>query len=177
MSGASQLEPRAKSIQLGKVIFGLSLVLPYIWSYPSSETFYSLMVYAPFWVFAQQGGIFVGGPTPLALIMFQFWLPYVLIGYQAERYAKGKCSSDKSYLLSVGILTIVAILFVIPLSINPTGFMNGEDVYQICIPIPIVPILALLSYRLLRPTTIEVPWTEESEQVESVHDEESVWAD
>ena len=164
-------------MRLAKVIFGLSLVLPYIWSYPSSESFYTFMMYAPFWVLAEQSTYLVGGPTPLALIMFQFWLPYVLIGYQARRYANGRLSSEKSYLLSIVILTIVAILFAITISIRPAGFDNGVDIYQIAIPIPIIPVLALLSYRLLSPTKIEVPWTEESEPVDSTPDEESVWAD
>ncbi|MHA1615685.1 MAG: hypothetical protein ACTSYJ_12635 [Candidatus Thorarchaeota archaeon] len=177
MSGADQFEPRVESLRIAKVILSLSLLLPYIWSYPSSESFYSFMIYAPFWVLAQQGTLLVGGPSPMALIMFQFWLPYVLIGYQATRYANGRCSSESSYLLSIVLLTIVAILFVIPISINPSGFMNGEDIYQIAIPIPIIPILALLSVRQLSPTQIEVPWTEESEPVDAVPDEESVWND
>jgi len=177
MSGSSQLEPRAKSIQIGKVIFGLSLVLPYIWSYPSSESFYGFMMYAPFWVLAEQSSILVGGPTPLALIMFQFWLPYVLIGYQTTRYANGKCSSDKSYFLSIILLTIAALFFIIPYYTYPSGYNGVDYIYQIMIPIPIIPILALLSYRLLSPTKIDVPWTEASEPVESIPDEESVWTD
>jgi hypothetical protein len=177
LSGAHQFEPRKESLRISKWIFGLSLVLPYIWSYPSSESFYTFLIYAPFWVLGEQNTVLFGGPTPMALIMFQFWLPYVLIGYQARRYANGKCSSDKSYLLSIVILTIVAIFFTFTMSIRPTGFDNGVDIYQIAIPIPVIPILALLSYRLLSPTKIEVPWTEETEPVAPTPDEESVWTD
>lgn len=177
MSGAYQLEPRAESVRIGKIIFALSLLLPYIWSYPSSESFYTFMMYAPFWVLAEQSSILLGGPTLLGLIMFQFWLPYVLIGYQATRYANGKCSSDRSYFLSIIILTIVAIFFIIPYYTYSSGSDGVEYIYNIMIPIPIIPILALLSYRLLSPTKIDVPWTEESEPIESIPDEESVWAD
>jgi len=177
LSGGPQLEPREKSLRIAKVIFGLSLLLPYIWSYPSSESYYTFLMYAPFWVLGEQHSILIGGPTPLALIMFQFWLPYVLIGYQATRYANGKCSSGKSYFLSIIILTTVAILFAISISMNPSGFDGGEYTYQIAMPIPIIPILALLSYRLLSPTKIEVPWNEESEPINSTPDEESVWSD
>ena len=49
--------------------------------------------------------------------------------------------------------------------------------YTPYIPIPIFSILAAVSYRLLKPTRVESPWTEESEKVESVSEEESVWAD
>ncbi len=179
MSRADQFEPRVKSIQIGKIIFGLSFVLPYLVYYASPETFDAIMIYAPFWVFQQRGSLVFGGPTPMALIMFQFWLPYVLIGYQASRYAKGRFSSERSYVLSIIILTAFALLMVIPLSFMPSGFMNDEDIYVPYIPIPIIPILAVLSIRLLRPTRIEVPWTEESEQVESIPDKESesVWKD
>ena len=59
----------------------------------------------------------------------------------------------------------------------PSGFDGVDYIYQIMIPIPIIPILAMLSYRLLSPTKIDVPWTEDSETVESIPDEESVWTD
>ncbi len=177
MSGAGQFEPREKSVKIGKLIFGLSFVLPYLIYYASPETFDSMLIYAPFWVLQRRGNLVVGGPTPMALIMFQFWLPYVLIGYQARKYASGRCSSERSYLLSIILLTAVAILMALPLSMMPSGFMNGEDIYTPYIPIPIISILAVVSIRLLRPTKIEVPWTEESEPVDSIPDEESVWPD
>ena len=173
MSGANQFEPRVKSIQIGKIILGLSFVLPYLVYYASPETFDSIMIYAPFWVLLRRGDIVVGGPTPMALLMFQFWLPYVLIGYQAYRYASGRLSSERSYFLSILLLTAFALLIALPLSLMPSGFMNNEDIYVPYIPIPIMPVLALLSVRLLRPTKIEVPWTEELDTSEPESDTES----
>jgi len=98
----------------------------------------------------------------MALVMFQFWLPYVLIGYQAYRYANGRFSSERSYLRSVIILTLVAILLMLPMLFIPIGSMADDvPIYSLILPIPIIPVLALLSVRLLRPTKIEVPWSEE----------------
>ncbi len=62
----------------------------------------------------------------------------------------------------------------LPMLFIPIGSM-GDDIpiYSLILPIPIIPILALLSIRLLRPTRIAVPWTEEPESVDSIPDEES----
>lgn len=160
MSGAGQFEPREKSITIGKVIFGLSFVLPYLVYYASPETFDTIMIYAPFWVLQQRGNLVVGGPSPMALIMFQFWIPYVLIGYQARRYADGRCSSERSYILSVMLITTFAILMALPLSFMPSGSLGYGDIYVPYIPIPIIPVLALVSTRALRPIKVEVPWSE-----------------
>ena len=178
LSTGYQFEPRAKSVTIAKIILALSFLLPYLFDYRSPETFDSLMIYAPIWVLQRRGNLVVAGLTPMALVMFQFWLPYVLIGYQAYRYANGRFSSERSYLRSVIILTFVAILLMLPMLFNPIGSLEDNvPIYSLILPIPIIPVLALLSVRLLRPTKIEVPWTEESESVESILDEESVWPD
>lgn len=178
MSAGYQFEPRAKSVTIAKVILALSFLSPYLFDYRSPETFDSLMIYAPIWVLQRRGNLVVGGLTPMALIMFQFWLPYVLIGYQAYKYANGRCSSERSYLRNILLLTLVAILLMLPMLFIPIGSMDDNvPIYSLILPIPIIPVLALLSVRLLRPNRIEVPWTEESEseQVDSTTEEESVW--
>jgi len=178
LTAGYQYEPRANSVIIAKVILGLSFLLPYLLDYRSPETFDSLMIYAPIWVIQRRGDLVVGGPTPMALIMFQFWLPYVLIGYQAYRYAKGQCSSERSYLLSIALLTIIAILLMLPMLFIPVGSMVDDiTVYALILPIPIVPLLALLSIRLLRPTKIDIPWTEQSEPSDSAPADESLWTD
>ncbi len=179
MSENNPFVPRVQSVRIGKFLLVISFFLPYLVLFASEDSYSSVdwMIYAPIWVLQQRPGILAGGPTPIALIMFQFWIPYTLIGYQAYRYASGRLSSDRSYFLSILILTAFAILLSLPMSLIPSG--SGVDglIYTPYIPIPIVPILATLSYRLLRPTRVESPWTEEPDKVKSDSEEESVWAD
>ena len=174
MSAGRQFEPSAQSLFIAKIILGLSFVLPYLIGYPSSDLFPEIMIYAPIWVLQLREGLFWGGLTPLALVMFYLWLPYVLMGYQVYRYANGTISSKRNYLLSIILLTVISLFFAISLSLNPTGSMNGEDAYTIAIPIPIIPLLALLSIRALRSVEIIVPWTEESQHEEPDSTEESI---
>ncbi len=167
--------PREQSIRLGKFLLVLSFFLPYILAYPSHESFISFMIYAPNWVLQERSSIIYGGFTPLALIMFQFWLPYTFIGYQAYRYAKGRCSSTRSYLLSIILLTTIAILFVLPLSLTPSGSTDTVDIYTTYLPLPLTSILAILSVRYLAPIRVTSPWVEDTEEKESDSMEESVW--
>jgi len=181
MSGDNPFVPREQSVRIGKFLLVLSFFLPYLILFTSEDSYIAVdwMIYAPIWILQGHGAILAGGPHPFAIMMFQFWLPYTLIGYQAYRYAKGRLSSERSYFRSIVILTVVAILLALPLSLIPSGGsydgVTHTSYYTPYIPIPIFPILAILSYRLLRPTRVEAPWTEESEQVESLPDEESVW--
>jgi hypothetical protein len=175
MSGDNPFVPREQSVRLGKFLFALSFFLPYLVTYPpegSSVHWMDWMIYAPIWVLQMRGSIIVGGPTPMALVMFQFWIPYTLIGYQAYRYAKGRLSSVRNYFVSVISLTVISILLALPLSLIPSGFDGEVNLYSPYIPIPILPLLALLSYRLLRPTRVETPWSEE-EKTDT--NEESTW--
>ena len=75
----------------------------------------------------------------------------------------------------------MAILLTVPLSLIPTGSTTTGDIhtdfYTIAIPLPIITVMTLLSVRLLAPTKVEAPWTEESEEAESESSEESVWTD
>ena len=181
MSGGSPFVPRKQSVRLGQFLLVLSFFLPYLFANPGEESFYTFMMYAPIWVLQLRSGILYGGPSSMGLLMFQFWIPYALIGYQAYRYAKGRLSSEKSYFLSIILLTIVAILLTVPLSLIPTGSTTTGDIhtdfYTIAIPLPIITVMTLLSVRLLAPTKVEAPWTEESEEAESESSEESVWTD
>ncbi len=174
MSGVDQFEPRAKSVTIAKVILALSFLLPYLFDYRSPETFDSLMIYAPIWVLQRRGTLVVGGLTPMALIMFQFWLPYVLIGYQAYRYANGRFSSERSYLRNILLLTLVAILLMLPMLFIPIGSMGDNvPIYSLILPIPIIPVLVLASTRFLRPIKVEVPWSEELDTSEQDPDSET----
>ncbi|MHA1135083.1 MAG: hypothetical protein ACTSSE_01200 [Candidatus Thorarchaeota archaeon] len=179
MSGDNPFVPRAQSVRIGKFLLALSFFLPYLILFTSEDSYTAVdwMIYAPIWVLQGQGEILAGGPHPFAIMMFQFWLPYTLIGYQAYRYASGRLSSERSYFRNIVILTAFAILLVLPLSLMPSGSSVDGLIYTPYIPIPIFPLLAILSYRLLRPTRIKAPWTEESEPVDSDSKEESVWAD
>lgn len=177
MPGDNPYVPREQSVNLGKFILVLSFFLPYIFTYPSSETFVSFMIYAPIWVLQERSSILYGGFTPIGLLMFQFWLPYTFIGYQAYRYAKGRCSSEKSYLLSVIFLTIVAVLLVLPLSLMPTGSTVTEDIYTTHVPLPLISVIAFLSVRRLAPIRVESPWTKDTQEIESDTKEESVWTE
>ena len=179
MSGDNPFVPRVQSVRIGKFLLVLSFFLPYLFLIPSEDSYSWIdwMIYAPIWVLQGQGEILAGGPHPLAILMFQFWLPYTLIGYQALRYASGRLSSERSYFRNIVILTVIAILLALPMSLMPSGSNIDGPIYSLYLPIPIFPILAAVSYRLLRPTRIEAPWTEESGEVESDSKEESVWAD
>ncbi|MDH4214611.1 MAG: hypothetical protein OEV85_11875 [Candidatus Thorarchaeota archaeon] len=167
--------PKARSVNLGKFILVLSFFLPYIFAYPNHETFMSFMIYAPNWVLQERSSLIYGGFSPMALIMFQFWLPYTFIGFQAYRYAKGRCSGEKSYLLSVILLTIVAVLLVLPLSLMPSGSTGTEDIYTTYVPLPLISVIAFLSVRRLAPTRVVSPWTKDTEEIKSDTKEESVW--
>jgi fumarate reductase subunit D len=183
MSGDNPFVPREQSVMIGKFLLALSFFLPYLILIPPEDSYSSVdwMIYAPIWVLQGQGTILAGSFHPIALLMFQFWLPYTLIGYQAYRYASGRLSSERSYFLSIVILTAITLLLSLPLSLISSGSSSGpsgtEYFYSLYIPIPIFTILAVASYRLLRPTRVKVPWTEGSEPVDSTLKDESVWAD
>ena len=183
MSGDNLFVPREEALRVGKFLLALSFFLPYLLMITSEDSLFSVdwMIYAPIWVLQGYSSLLAGGPHPFAILMFQFWLPYTLIGYQAYRYASGRLSSERRYFQSILILTVIAILLVLPISLMPSGSSYDGVTYTYhyspYIPIPIFSILAAASYRLLRPTKVEVPWTDESESVDSTLDEESIWAD
>lgn len=179
MSGDNPFVPREQSVRIGKFLLVLSFFLPYLVLIPSADSYSWIdwMIYAPIWVLQGQGEILAGGPHPFALLMFQFWLPYILIGYQAYRFAKGRLSGERNYFRNIVILTVVAILLALPLSLTPSGGSYDGVTYTPYIPIPIIPIIAILSYRLLRPNRIETPWSKESEKTKMGSKEESIWTD
>ena len=179
MSGVRQFEPHERAITVGKAILALSFLLPYLINYSGPEDLNHFIIYAPIWVFGQMENQFFGGPHPFALIMFTFWLPIVLMGYQSYRFANGKCSSMKSYILSIFILIIVNIFFTLPMIFTPTGYTHGEEIYSTIIPLPIIPILSLILIPILQPTEISGPWRSQPENVEKTEkpDDNSHWID
>lgn len=179
MSGDNPFVPREQSVRIGKFLLVLSFFLPYliIITPEDSYSWVDWMIYAPIWILQGQGEILAGGPHPFALMMFQFWLPYTLIGYQAYRYASGRLSSDRRFFQSIIILAAFAILMALPLSLIPSGSIGDELLYTPYIPIPIFPILVMMLYRLLRPTRIDTPWKDGQGKIGSGSNEESVWND
>jgi len=167
--------PREQSVWLGKFLLVLSFFLPYMVVLYTGSEYVDWMIYAPIWGIQGHQGILVGGVALSAIIAFQYWFPYALIGYQAYRYASGRLSGNRFYFLSITGLTILAILLTLPLSIIPSGFADDNYIYNPYIPIPIFSILVLTSYRLLSPIRIETPWTEEIEETISDSEEESDW--
>ena len=180
MTGDNPFVPREQSVRIGKFLLALSFCLPYLTLLPSDEHamgWIDWMIYAPIWVLQGRGEILAGGPHPFALLMVQFWFPYTLIGIQAYRYANGRLSSERSYFLNVLILTVFAILIALPLSMIPSGFDGEVNIYSLYIPVPIISILALMSYNLLRPLKVETPWDQQSEVDETKTKDELVWND
>ena len=172
-----QYEPEERAIKLGKILFVLSFICPYMIDYANVQDFYSLVIYAPTWVFSQVGNQIYGGPTPFALIMFFYWTPAVVAGYLSYRYAKGGFSSIKLYILSEIICAIVTILFILPLMNVSRSMVNGEAIYDFMIPFPLPPVFSLLLIPYLRPKEIVGPWKGPDEQASTEHDsqEEKSW--
>ena len=184
MSGDNPFVPREQAVRFGKFLLTLSFFLPYLILIPSQDSevqWLDWMIYAPIWVLQTRGEILAGGPHPFAIMMFQFWIPYTLIGYQAYRYASGRLSSERSYFRNIIFLTVIAILIALPLSLMPSGGsfdgVTETPYFSLYLPIPIFPFIAALSYRVLRPTRVETPWNEESEDADATPGKESVWAD
>ena len=179
MSGERQFEPKERAIKVAKALLALSFLLPYLIDYSGPDDLNHFIIYAPIWVFGQMENQIFGGPHPYALIMFTFWLPIVLMGYQSYRFANGKCSSTKSYVLSIFILVVLTIFFTLPMMFTPRGYANGEDIYSTIIPLPIIPIFSLALIPILQPTEISGPWSSQPENVEETEkpDDKSHWID
>ncbi|MFW9885993.1 MAG: hypothetical protein ACFFEX_16530 [Candidatus Thorarchaeota archaeon] len=170
MSGALPFEPTSRGIKISKIIFGLSLFLPYLVDWLNEAEFQQLAIYAPTWVALQSDWVSYIGPTPMALIMIFYWLPYVYIGYQSYRFAQGKYSSIGRYSAGVAFVTILAILMTLPMMTVPRASSGGMVYFSAVIPLPLVSILAVLLIPLLRPNLLSSPWGGTNEEVFSKRD-------
>ncbi|TFF96885.1 hypothetical protein EU546_00305 [Candidatus Thorarchaeota archaeon] len=154
-----ELEPKPESIRLSKILVGLSFFLPYLVDWLNTTDITHISIYAPIWVFILSPGYFFVGPTPMALLLFFYWIPYVLVGYQAHRFATGSCSTSRRYVAGVAISTIVAVAFTFPMMMAPRAQVGEDPLYSLVIPFPLVSILAVLFIPVLRPRHLQTPWT------------------
>jgi hypothetical protein len=158
------LEPRAGSIRTAKAIALASLLAPYLVDWLNSAEIMHIVVYAPVWVFVESPDYFFAGPTPMALLLFFYWLPYIAVAYLCHRYAYARIRRDRLYLGSVVLLTVLAVLMVLPMMASPRASSGGEDLYSTVIPLPITSFLAIVLAPLLRPRAVEAPWSEGTEK-------------
>ncbi len=159
------LESRPKGIRTAKVIIGLSLILPYLVGWLIEEEFHNFMMYAPTWVVLISEWSTYGGPTPMALLMFVYWIPYVFVGYQSYRFAQGRYSSIGRYIVGVVFVTLVAILFTLSLMNVPMASINEIEYFPTVIPLPLVSILAIVLMPLLRPVGLPSSWDNNKQDV------------
>ena len=164
LNGA-HLESAIRGIKTGKVMIGLSLVLPYLVNWMNEEQFRQFSIYAPIWVFGIVGEVLYGGPTPMGLLMIFYWAPYVFVGYQSYRFAQGRYSSIRWYLVVVAFATLIGILFTLSLGTLSTASSNGIQYFPTVIPLPLISILAILLIPLLRPTVLESSWDRSKQDV------------
>ena len=147
-----------KGLRTAKVLVVLSFVLPYLVDWLNVEFEPQIAVYAPTWIMIHsEWGDYIG-PTPLAALMFFYWLPYVFVGYFAYRYAEGRYSSADQYALRVFLVTLVAVLLSIPMMLEPRASSGGVDYYSTVIPLPLVSILSMVLIPVLRPAVVSSPW-------------------
>ena len=177
--GTQQYEPEERAISLGKILFILSFLCPYLIDYAIFDDFQHLVIYAPVWMFALIDGQIFGGPTPMALLLFFYWTPIVIAGYMAYRFAKGRFSSTPLYVLSIIICIAISVVFILPMATISMASYNGVEIYTTVIPFPIVPILSLLLIPFLRPKEIASPWKDsnETESIQDASENEQPWLD
>ena len=161
----AHLEATVRGIKIGKVMIGLSLVLPYLVNWMNEEQFRQFSIYAPTWVFGIVDDILYGGPTPMAFLMIFYWAPYAFVGYQSFRFAQGRYSSVRWYLAIVAFATLIGILFTLSLGTLSTASSNGIQYFPTVIPLPLISILAIVLIPLLRPTVLESSWDNSKEDV------------
>jgi hypothetical protein len=158
LGGETTLEPTIRGLTISKAIIGLSLLFPYLADWLNNEAFQQLVIYAPTWVLLQSEWSSYIGPTPMALIMFSYWLPYVYVGYQSYRFAQGKYTTTRRYIIGVVFVTLLAIVLVLPMMTVPRASDGGIDYFSMVIPLPLISIFALVLIPLLRPTELTSPW-------------------
>ena len=114
--GTQQYEPEERAISLGKILFILSFLCPYLIDYAFFDDFQHLVIYAPVWMFGLIDGQIFGGPTPMALLLFFYWTPIVVAGYLAYRFAEGRFTSTPLYVLSIIICIAISVVFILPMA-------------------------------------------------------------
>jgi hypothetical protein len=160
--GVATTERTSRGIIGSKVILALSFVLPYLVDWVSAEDYYQLAIYLPTWVVLDSEWSSYIGPTPMALLMFSYWLPYVYVGYQSYKFANGKYTSVGRYVAGVAFVTLLGILPVIPMTMYPRASIGGRAYYSTVIPLPLISILAMVLIPLLRPVVVISPWDQVS---------------
>ena len=158
MSGESSLEPTTRGITISKVILGLSLFLPYLADWLQEEAFQQLAIYAPTWVLLESEWTSYVGPTPMTLLMFIYWLPYVYVGYQSYKFAQGKYSSIRRYVSGVSFVTFLAFILILPMIMVPRASYGEIDYFSVVIPLPLISILAIVLIPFIRPIMLTSPW-------------------
>ncbi len=170
MGSEPLFEGTLRGSTISKAILGLSFVLPYLIDWLNRSSYPHLMIYAPTWLLLESEWESFIGPTPMALLMFAYWLPYTYVGFQSYRFSKGKYSSVNRYVVGVVFVTSLAILLTIPLMISPSVWEDGRVFHSTVIPLPLVSILALLLIPVLRPVLLLSPWEDVKENVFSRND-------
>jgi hypothetical protein len=160
--GAATTEETPRGVMISKVILALSFVLPYVVDWVNAEDSSLLAIYAPTWVVLESAWASYAGPTLMSLLMFVYWTPYVYVAYQSYRFAHGKYSSVKRYILGAAFVTSIAIILVVPFAMVPQVSTGDTDYYPLVIPLPLVSILATLLIPVLRPMEVSSPWDQTS---------------
>lgn len=145
----------------------LSFLVPFMIVVSMSEHFPYWLLYAPVWILGVQEDIWYGGPTPMPMLLFFFWLPYVYVGWEFKRLAEGRLESWFDFSLRTLIASVLAVVFVIPNSFVQSGSGPEGPVYSQYIPLPILPVLALIIGWKFKPETGGEPWEEEESESEA----------
>lgn len=164
MSGTC-LEPTSRGINTAKVIIVLSLLLPYVVDWLNEEGYHMLAIYAPTWIFLSRESYSYFGPTSIGFLMIFQWFPYVYVGYQSYRFAQGQYSRMGWYVGGVAFVTLIAIMFTLPMMMTPRASGMDFEHFSIVIPLPLVSILALVLIPLLRPNTLTSSWDDVTQDV------------
>jgi hypothetical protein len=159
------VQETSRGVRISKTILGLSFVLPYLVDWMDADDFRHLLIYAPTWLVLDSEQVSYVGPTLMTFLMIFYWLPYVYVGYQSYRFAKGKYSGVGRYVAGVVFVTLVAVLLTIPMMIYPRAVSDETVFYPAVIPLPLVSVLALALVPLLRPFALTSPWDSVKEDV------------
>jgi hypothetical protein len=165
LDGVTPFEQTSRGMKAAKVILGLSFFLPYLADWLYEGEFNQFIIYAPTWVAAASDWSSFIGPTPMALILFFYWFPYVLVGYLSYRFAQGRYSSIRWYVVQVVIVTIFAVLMILPMTTFPRASSGGMVYYSTTLPLPLVSILAIAMIPILRPVELTSPWDDVNKDV------------
>lgn len=156
---SSALIPSEHGVETSKILILLSLVLPYLLFFLDTSEYSTFGLYAPVWLVIRiPNGTIQGGPTPIALLMFFYWIPYVVVGVFSYNYANARYKSTVHFVARILVVTAVAVLLSFPLAQYPMASSGGHDYYPLMIPLPSTTLVTLLLIPALRPDRIESPW-------------------